>query len=226
MDYEQLVDLYVTCRFDPVNSLKINPHYHAELIKRGYADITYYSRDNSEFFTFTTPTTRYFIFMGSNEVKDWLYNVFFVKKVVPYAGTNPSIKVHAGFLDTYLKVRDEVLRYATRADLKSKSIVVCGHSLGSAIATFAALDIAYNITRRVECFITGTPRVGNKHFKRSYNTRVPATTRMTLGNDIIAQLPPRVFGFTHIATTYEHIGSKTSISIIKDHDITRYADYL
>lgn len=222
---KRLIDLYITCRFDK-NGKKVNEKFEEELSALNYTSIKYYSRDNAEFFCFEDDKNKYFVFMGSNEFKDWLYNFFFFKREIPYkeSGTNPKIKVHSGFFEMYLKLREDALY---EAYLTSKPIIVIGHSLGSVIATFAALDFQYNVQVMPMAFITGTPRVGNYYFKKSYNKRVPTTVRITKGNDIVSHLPPRLFGFDHVAEEgYLHIGNKFSLRFISDHSIRDYEDCL
>eukprot|EP00960_Hanusia_phi_P053868 762478-Hanusia_phi.AAC.19 len=68
-----------------------------------------------------------------------------------------------------------------------QKINVCGHSLGGALATIAAVDLSlwsaskYNIC----CFTIGCPRVGNKAFKRLFNYQVKHVHRLVNQNDPI-----------------------------------------
>lgn len=156
-----------------------------------------------------------FMFLGSNQFIDWLYNFWFRFSKTPYSetGTNKKIKAHIGFYKSYL-----LLRQAVHLRARNASKVICmGQSLGGAIATFAALDIQYNFNKELECLTTGSPKVGNKYFVKSYNKRVPQTFRYVYGNDIVPGLPPGIFGHRHVNKEI-HIGPKRRLGLsIKDH---------
>ena len=166
-----------------------------------------------------------FVFLiGSNELKDWIFNFWFRLKRVPYKkkGTNPKIKVHRGFYHSYVhRVRGEIAMH-----LHGHSrICVVGQSFGAALATLAAIDIKYNIPGiNIGCLVTGSPRVGNRFFVDSYNRRVPDTLRYVNGNDIIAGLPPRWAYFRHVSNEI-HIGpKKRRRPSIRDHMIGEYIE--
>jgi len=49
-------------------------------------------------------------------------------------------------------------------------IVVTGHSLGGALATFAVLDLLNNLSNSLGLFVSfGSPRVGNSNFANFFN---------------------------------------------------------
>jgi len=155
-------------------------------------------------------------FLESNQFVDWLYNFWFRFKKTPYkeTGTNKKIRAHAGFYNSYLLVRNSI----HQAVKNSNDVMIMGHSLGAAIATFAALDLQYNFpNKKIECMTTGSPRVGNKRFINSYNKRVPKTYRYIYRNDIVTTIPLFIFG-------YKHVNEKNQLGVkkwwrlsIKDH---------
>ncbi len=80
----------------------------------------------------------------------------------------PGIKVHYGFLDTYLKLRPQLM--AVLKEHPNVPIYVTGHSLGAAIATLCTLDLATNTqTTKLNTYTFGTPRVGNPQFSRAFD---------------------------------------------------------
>ncbi len=154
--------------------------------------------------------------IGSNQILDWFYNFAFTKKKIPYqeTGTNPEIRVHGGFLDTYINMRGWV-----HNQIKDKEkVLVFGQSLGGAVATFCALDIQYNFPNiDLDVILCGAPRVGNTAFKESFSKRVTSIKRFVYGNDIVPAVPPKCFGFEHVCGE-EIIGKKRKgILTIKDH---------
>ncbi len=53
---------------------------------------------------------------------------------------------------------------------------LAGHSLGGALATLAAYDLAAELgLSHVQCITFGAPRVGNSVFVADYNRHVPNT---------------------------------------------------
>lgn len=64
--------------------------------------------------------------------------------------------------------------------MKDMLVLTTGHSLGGAIATLAAYDIAKAFEgqlkpHQVQCYTLGAPRTGNAAFANDYNQVVPET---------------------------------------------------
>jgi predicted lipase len=77
------------------------------------------------------------------------------------------------------------------------NLVVCGHSLGGAVATL----MAYSIKNRfygfhVECCTIGSPRVGNKVFKQNFDKSGIDSIRVVHNNDLVTHTP--YIGFQHV----------------------------
>lgn len=65
-------------------------------------------------------------------------------------------------------------------DIGSMQILVTGHSLGGALSTLAAYDIALELQnvltpKQVCCYTFGAPRTGSHSFAKNYNIIVPDT---------------------------------------------------
>jgi hypothetical protein len=76
-------------------------------------------------------------------------------------------------------------------------LTVGGHSLGAAITTFAALELAPHYT--VEVYNFGSPRVGNGPFVAHFEKLVSTRFRVTHWRDIVPHLPPTLFDFRHLS---------------------------
>jgi triacylglycerol lipase len=155
--------------------------------------------EKTDGFIGTFDDTLLICFYGTNpqQMRDIENDFYFSKKVIPYDGVNPKIKVHAGFLRAYKSIREYILNQVKIHPYKK--VTVFGHSLGGALSTLCALDVQYNFSdREIECYSWGSPRVGNIAFTKSYNGRVPNTYRCVCGNDIISKLPPFWLFFKHI----------------------------
>jgi len=136
-------------------------------------------------------------------------------------------RVHKGFWNAYngAGIRDFVHR-VVRSELKKApgKVVVTGHSLGGAMSTFCALDLAVHTLPRANeyykkmraglaadkdktssekaCCIAlynyGSPKVGNSWFQADFNRWVPDAFRIKVEGDIVTNLPAYGMGFDHV----------------------------
>ncbi|KQK21697.1 lipase isoform X1 [Brachypodium distachyon] len=141
-----------------------------------------------------------------NSVQNWIKDL--VWKQVNFNYPNmPNAKVHTGFYSTY---NNTLLRPAiTNAVRKARklygdiSIIVTGHSMGGAMASFCALDLAIRLgSDNVHLMTFGQPRIGNAVFASYFAKYVPNTIRVTHEHDIVPHLPPYFFFLPHL--TYRH----------------------
>ncbi|CAM9374123.1 unnamed protein product, partial [Ectocarpus fasciculatus] len=113
-----------------------------------------------------------------------------------------SITLHVmnvGFWSAYRVVRTfvhEVLRREMRRqadsdcpdDARCRKVYFTGHSLGGALATLAAYDIApCPLTIGVYSF--GSPKVGNWVLSQLYNQLIPDTFRVVVDGDVVCATP-------------------------------------
>ncbi|PNW87796.1 hypothetical protein CHLRE_01g002400v5 [Chlamydomonas reinhardtii] len=117
--------------------------------------------------------------------------------------------VHKGFLDAYDSVRrtcfrllDDITGSGEKAGGRPWRVLVTGHSLGGALATLAAYELAERRTparsiQRISLYSYGAPRVGNKAFAEVFDRLVPDTWRITNANDIVPSVP-RLMGYCHV----------------------------
>lgn len=130
-------------------------------------------------------------FRGTQETVDWITDFNGFHEVIPYGNRDSDIRVHRGFLRSYKSVRGKIHEYISSHSSKINRIYVCGHSLGGALATLCAVDMQYNYPKKkIACYPSGNPKVGNKAFVESYNKRVPDTTRTYMRTDLVPNLPP------------------------------------
>jgi len=132
-------------------------------------------------------------FRGSQQPKDWLTDFNAWHQTMPYDNVDSNIKVHTGFINAYKSVRDQVHAIIEDVESKVNRVIICGHSLGGALAQLCAVDIQFNFDKKIECYASGSPAVGNKEFATSYNIRVPNTVRTYMRKDIVPMMPPANF---------------------------------
>lgn len=141
-------------------------------------------------------------FRGTNPTK--LHNILLdanLLTVTPYDDV-PEVRVHKGFWKGYTNLRPQILAMLQPVADKYPSypIVVTGHSLGGALASLCAMDIARDgAAHRMVMWDLGTPRVGNTAFANYFSALVPTRFRMVWERDIIPQHPSQGFGkgWTH-----------------------------
>ena len=111
-------------------------------------------------------------------------------------------QVHTGFYQAYDAVSGQVIS-AVKSILSAHStagVFVTGHSLGGALATFAAADIKRNIgNSKITIYTYGSPRTGNQAFTDYLFSILGNGNRVTHYNDIVPHNPPAAFGFNHFA---------------------------
>ena len=107
--------------------------------------------------------------------------------------------VHMGFAETARGLWQQIEPWLEGAAAGRKRLVVCGHSLGAAIATLLAAPA------RADLLLTiGSPRVGDAEFVAGLQaTPGLAITRIVNCSDAVTRVPPSLLGFEHAgAPTY------------------------
>eukprot|EP00884_Botryococcus_braunii_P020513 jgi/Botrbrau1/7145/Bobra.0143s0021.4 len=113
-------------------------------------------------------------------------------------------QVHAGFLKAWTKLKLEVM---DRCDKilkmtpggKERLLIITGHSLGGAIATLAAYDLASLCKpAAMNVYVYGCPRTGNHAFANDYRIKVPNTWQVMTDRDIIPRTGKMVCIFKHV----------------------------
>jgi pimeloyl-ACP methyl ester carboxylesterase len=92
-------------------------------------------------------------------------------------------KVHKGFNDGLDEVWKELYSYLKGIHREGRTVWMTGHSLGAALATLAA----YRYGRVQGLYTFGSPRVGDKEFKKDFKVRA---YRIENNNDIVCKVPP------------------------------------
>lgn len=138
-------------------------------------------------------------FRGSQQLRDWLNDFNAFHMVYPYENYNTKIRVHQGIYGCYRSIRSQMLHLISETINKNiiEKIYFTGHSLGSAVTTFAAVDIQYNfpfLNNKIIGYISGGPAVFNKAGKESFNKRLPNFYRTYMRTDWVPYLPPTWFG--------------------------------
>jgi predicted lipase len=150
---------------------------------------------------------------GTEGIREWIHDFEFLTTNCPFlagAGTTDD-----GFTAIYnsLRVATTSARLADAVaalpfDHAINSLTICGHSLGGALATLLALDIAANTNFKTPTIYTyASPRTGDALFAHTYNQVVPNTCRIANRVDIVPKLP--------LPPLYEHVAGLYELNSIK-----------
>jgi triacylglycerol lipase len=144
---------------------------------------------------------------GTEGVWEWLQDFKFLPK--PFNNVPGGCFAEDGFTDMYQSFSFAASPSTTfMADLKklipaNASVTVSGHSLGSALATLLAFDMAVNTSTKVGLYTLASPRVGDLTFERLFNHVVNNAYRVTNRLDIVPKTPPPLL--------YFHVGDETEL---------------
>ncbi|KAL6844980.1 hypothetical protein ACP4OV_025153 [Aristida adscensionis] len=148
------------------------------------------------------------VFRGTqeNSIQNWIEDLFWKQLDLDYPGM-PEAKVHSGFYSAYhnTTLRDGVISgiQNTRKVYGNIPIMVTGHSMGGAMASFCALDLVVNYDLKdVNLMTFGQPRIGNAAFVSYFRRYLPNSIRVTNEHDIVPHLPPYYHYFPQ--KTYHH----------------------
>lgn len=144
---------------------------------------------------------------GTEGIHEWIHDAQFLPTPCPFmpaAGNTED-----GFTDMYNSLRvgvdagaPTVVQALPKLAFKRTvtSLTICGHSLGGALATFLALDIAVNAVNfnfSPIVYTYASPRTGDSQFVTLYNHVVPNTFRIANRVDLVPKLP--------LPPLYEHV---------------------
>lgn len=145
-----------------------------------------------------TNNTLYICFRGTSSLQNWKSN--FDIRLKEYKKNNNKFKIHNGFYTQYNSIRHNILPFLIKNDTYN-NIIVCGHSLGGALATICCLDICDNIyNRNITCVTFGCPRIGNKDFSDLYNLYNIKMHRIVISDDLVPKWPINR-EYTHICNS-------------------------
>jgi predicted lipase len=146
---------------------------------------------------------------GTEGVFEWIMDSLFVPVRFPFVDAGQS---EQGFTNFYSTLRTgpnivepraiDALRPLT-ASGTVKTLRIAGHSLGGALATLLAIDVAgTDVFTSPTVYTFGSPRVGDKVFAGTYDGLVADSWRIENLNDIIPHLPPLLAGYVHVDAAY------------------------
>lgn len=140
-------------------------------------------------------------FRGSGSIRNWLANIDARRVNIDLC---PGCRAHEGFWKSWTEARAGVMAALLKAaqDYPSFKVVVVGHSLGGAIASFAAAEIR-NKGVNADLYTYGAPRISGSSLSNYItNQNRGGNFRVTHTDDPVPRLPPLFTGFEHISPEY------------------------
>jgi len=142
-------------------------------------------------------STIWVAFRGSSDIANWITNLDFIRQSYPLCS---GCSVHEGFYTAEQEALPQVQNAVSQlvSQYPSYNIVVTGHSLGAALATLTALDLAQTYGSGVSVYNYGCPRMFNQAGANWASSGViNIGARRTHYQDIVPHLPQEIFGFVH-----------------------------
>jgi lipase (class 3) len=146
---------------------------------------------------------------GTVGILEWIHDAEFAQVPCPFlAGAGHT---EDGFTDMYMSLRTgaapgspTVVSALAKLPQPVTSVTICGHSLGGALATLLALDVAANTAFTAPAVYTyGSPRTGDSLFASTYDQVVKNSHRVVNRLDVVTTLPPTFVGYEHVLTPDE-----------------------
>ncbi len=165
-------------------------------------------------FVLASKTANIIIFRGTQRTTEWIGDILLFQR--DYKGFANS-KIHSGFADIYKKLAQQTREIASKLN-PSLPCYISGHSLGSALATLAAFDLALNVPQlkpQIRLYTYAGPRIGNPNFAQLHSQMVPNSYRISNLADLVPLSPPTVFR----KDVYVHVGQSWSF-------VTQFGDIL
>lgn len=144
-------------------------------------------------FVLSGPSHHLLVLRGTQRGYEWFQTLRanqVVAREVPeleFAGS-----IHDGFASIYARLSRPVIDAARHLD-PTKPLFISGHSLGSPLASLAALDIAQKIPifrDNLRLYTYAGPRLGNPAFAEAFSRLVPNSYRIVNQADLVPTLPP------------------------------------
>jgi predicted lipase len=172
---------------------------------------------------------------GTEGILEWVHDAEFLQVPCPFlvgAGHTED-----GFTDMYESLRTgaapdspTVVNALPKLTFPKPvgSVTICGHSLGGALATLLALDVAANTSFTDPAVYTyGSPRTGDSLFASTYDQVVKNSYRVTNRLDVITAVPPTFVGYEHVLTPYELNPARlVTCTVICEHSLATYLHLL
>lgn len=154
-----------------------------EIINLGFDHVYQIENNSMACYLGYSKSTCVIIFRGTNELRDWLFNLNFLSQKIERGETT------IGFYAGYQHLRNQILRFLSRNNFEK--IWITGHSLGGALALLCAQDLEFNQNLPIQGLMTfGQPMVVNYLLSREIDSKFGNRfVHFVNGSDGVPRLP-------------------------------------
>ena len=168
---------------------------------------------------------------GTLTVWEWLQDAKFLLR--PFGRVAGAGLTEDGFTDMYYSMSfsasncdGDFIKDLTALFPSGANVTVAGHSLGAAVATLLAFDLAANTTFVPTLYTLASPRVGDLTFSQVFNHVVRDAYRVANRLDVVPKVPPPLMYF-HVGDETELIpGADLKFDLGCEHHLTSYFNML
>ncbi|NJL91948.1 MAG: lipase family protein [Coleofasciculaceae cyanobacterium SM2_1_6] len=180
-------------------------------------------------FVLSSPAAHIMIFRGTQRTNEWLLNLAALQATAQDIDTPQFLgRAHRGFVNIYADLVRQTREIAQNLDPR-KPCYISGHSLGAAIATLAAVDIAITVpalSPQLRLYTYAGPRVGNADFANGHSRLIPNHYRIINLADLVPIVPSTML-LENI--TYVHCGQEWSFlaqngDLLPNHVVSTYSE--
>lgn len=178
--------------------------------------------------------TTFLIWSGTSDAKMAEQDLSLFPVSMPdYITESEDIKVHKGFLNIYLNTRNQITKAYDNYRMGTDNFVIAGHSLGGALTTLSAFDIATNsqgisdVYPNIYAYTFASPRCGNIQFVDAYNNLDICSFRIFNTADIVPSLPPPApdIHYTHVGREDNLLPFTINLGTNVDNHTTAYLKF-
>ena len=167
-------------------------------------------------FVIASPKANIIAFRGTQTQIEWWQNLQATQQVY----TEPdSLRqhgwVHQGYFNLVRNQISPLLLQAVRQLDPTVPCYITGHSLGGAVATIAAMEVALavpKIKEQIQLYTYAAPRVGDRLFAQAHSQLIPNSYRVVNLSDSVPLVPPIKIENKFATANYAHVGQKWSFT--------------
>ncbi len=131
------------------------------------------------------------VIRGTEGILEWIEDGQFLAVPHPVAG-----RVESGFFGVYSSLKYQpvgggpvAVSLGIAHEVDQGELIVLGHSLGSALATYLTFDLAASLGDRVQGCFFASPRTGNADFAKAFDARVNTYQVWNYELDVVPRIP-------------------------------------
>ena len=155
-------------------------------------------------------------FRGTQTQIEWWRNIQATQKKYTNLQTGQQYgKVHQGYLKIVREQIGSTLIETVRQLDPTIPCYITGHSLGGAVATLSAIEIALNVPKireQLQLYTYAAPRVGDRTFAQAHSKFIPNSYRIVNLSDSVPLVPPIKIENKFTTANYAHVGQKWSFA--------------